>query len=742
MAVVEKTIVANSKKGYHKFTLTLSVDTAQDQDPSLNTSLVGYEVTLSPIENTGVHDWDYPDTDPFVCTYMINGVSTNCTLRSYDGVSTISLASGTTTVQHFVDGSKTISFSLKGSDYSGFDLIGSFNVSGSFKLPKMDRYSTFTIPSSVHYIGSRLSFAFENVDINFTRRLKYTIGTESNIINESSGQAYANGLSWLVPIAISEKDIYHDEIPCTITLTTIALNGSDEITIGEQTETIILTVPAGEPTTDGQIFDRNGYAYESKVGVYVKNMSRLCYNLYNLSGQYGAKIKNVDIILRKNNAEGEIITQESFSFPRSCVLNWTCNWVGTVYTKSVITDTRNRVSVYSSSAVVVEDYFAPKFTYSIGRYSEQEGITKDDGGNYSKVDYDASNYSFTGSNTAAVRIGYAESGSSEWINLTGNDESEGWSTVLTGSTPTFEADRNKTYDIRVEVKDKIQTVSDTSTLSTAITLMDWSENAISMGKTLSETKALEVGWGKIVIDDINGDNNNDSEVRFKRRSFNYQSSLWAPKQNDPGLCFCFKADEDKNWTYSCLATKTGFYPWHQGVENLGSSSKKWQTIYGNSIYGSTINGNTITGTTITGDTVNGNTIKENGTPLINKYAPIVSTVLNNGSLDWNNGSTVASGSWVTVGSYKFPVGRHLIITRVEFAGNASGNRQMMWTSSDTSTSAWTQQSYSTCAGHNGWTNLQSVFYANITTSESKYLRVVQSSGSALETYVYVQIIAI
>ena len=275
---------------------------------------------------------------------------------------------------------------------------------------------------------------------------------------------------------------------------------------------------------------------------------------------------------------------------------------------------------------------------------------------------------------------------------------------------------------------------------------------------------MEVGWGKIVIDNINSDQDHDynTELRFRRRDYDYQSSIWAPKQNDPGLAFCFFKTGDQSWTYSTLVNKTGFYPWHQGVENLGSSSKKWQAIYGNSIYGSTINGNTITGTTITGDavngttitggTVNGTTIKENGTLLINKYAPVVTQVESANHLDWTNGNTVASGTWTSLGSYRFPAGKFLVLTRVEVAGNASGNRQVMWTLTaptngnpptwSQTPSAWTQQSYEGCAGGTGWTNMQSVFYVAPTATTIPYLAFYQNSGTALRTYVYVQIIAI
>jgi hypothetical protein len=139
----------------------------------------------------------------------------------------------------------------------------------------------------------------------------------------------------------------------------------------------------------------------------------------------------------------------------------------------------------------------------------------------------------------------------------------------------------------------------------------------------------------------------------------------------------------------------------------------------------------------------GGDIYEGGTALEAKYAPKLSVLANESTLGWTGGTTVATGGdWKTLGSYTFQPGQYIIFTRLRVNGNTNGTRRMMWSNSTSSIDAWRENAYEVVRGCAGWTNLQCVFFAATSTSETKYLRFYQDSGSALAAYVSVQIIKI
>ena len=122
-------ISANGSKGHHKFTLTV---TETSTSVSNNTSTISYSFKLSPI--TKRYDWDWK-TRTISYTIKINGASYTGTIPKYDGSSTVTLKSGTQTVSHNADGTKTIEFSFDVRDEIGETYTsGNASASGSMDL--------------------------------------------------------------------------------------------------------------------------------------------------------------------------------------------------------------------------------------------------------------------------------------------------------------------------------------------------------------------------------------------------------------------------------------------------------------------------------------------------------------------------------------------------------------------------------------------------------------------------------
>ena len=138
-------ISANGSNGHHKFTLTVTENSTSTAN---NTSTVSFSFAISPIQTT----WNWEQWGANITyTVTINGTKYTGSIASYDGYSTVTLKSGSLTVGHNTDGSKSISYSFSVSDTSGQSYTcGNASGSGSMALTNIPRYlsiNTFDITS-------------------------------------------------------------------------------------------------------------------------------------------------------------------------------------------------------------------------------------------------------------------------------------------------------------------------------------------------------------------------------------------------------------------------------------------------------------------------------------------------------------------------------------------------------------------------------------------------------------------
>lgn len=138
-------ISANGSNGHHKFTLTVTENSTSTAN---NTSTVSFSFAISPIQTS----WNWEQWGANITyTVTVNGTKYTGSIANYDGYSTVTLKSGSMTVGHNTDGSKSISYSFSVSDTSGQSYTcGNASGSGSMALTKIPRYlsiSTFDITS-------------------------------------------------------------------------------------------------------------------------------------------------------------------------------------------------------------------------------------------------------------------------------------------------------------------------------------------------------------------------------------------------------------------------------------------------------------------------------------------------------------------------------------------------------------------------------------------------------------------
>lgn len=138
-------ITANGSNGHHKFTLTVTENSTSSTN---NTSSVSFSFVIAPIQTS----WNWEQWGANITyTVTVNGTQYTGSIANYDGYSSVTLKSGSLTVGHNTDGSKSISYSFSVSDTSGQSYTcGNASGSDSMALTNIPRYlsiNTFDITS-------------------------------------------------------------------------------------------------------------------------------------------------------------------------------------------------------------------------------------------------------------------------------------------------------------------------------------------------------------------------------------------------------------------------------------------------------------------------------------------------------------------------------------------------------------------------------------------------------------------
>ena len=158
MALQTKSIVGDGAKGHHRFTLTVTEDST---NVASNSSSISWKFVLSPIVNGW--DWKYQNTVPVTYTITINGVTYTGNIMEYDypdGKATVTVRSGSATVLHNTDGSKTLNFSFSVSSLDVRVLPGNASASGSMALTHIVQSATITSAPSTFALGSSVTISY------------------------------------------------------------------------------------------------------------------------------------------------------------------------------------------------------------------------------------------------------------------------------------------------------------------------------------------------------------------------------------------------------------------------------------------------------------------------------------------------------------------------------------------------------------------------------------------------------
>ena len=434
------------------------------QNIANNTTTISYTLSIyrsSNISSSASKDY----------SITINGVKVASGTTTIGGSGTKNIKTGTTTITHTADGSKSfsLSFSLEiGITWSGSS-IGTITGSGTGTLDTIPRATTPTLSTSSIDMGSSITISTPRASSSFTHTLTYSFGSASGTIASSVGTSQ----SWTVPLTLANQVPNATSGTCTITCKTY--NGST--LIGTKTVTFTAKVPSSvvPSISSVSVADTNS-AYATQFGALVQGKSKAKFTI-TAAGSYSSTISSYKTVIESKTYTG--------ASPTTAVLSGSGNITATI----TVTDSRGRTATTTKTVSVVA-YSAPKITsFSVIR-SNADGTTNNEGTNATvKVAFSIS--SVNNKNASSYIIDYKLVSATTWTTLKSGTGYSFNQNVISGAV--FNVD--STYDVRLTVTDyfgKAQAIVD---LSTAFTLMDFNANgkAMAIGKVSEKTEGVEFG---------------------------------------------------------------------------------------------------------------------------------------------------------------------------------------------------------------------------------------------------------
>lgn len=396
---------------------------------------------------------------------VINGVTVYNSEPRIELRNTTTVASGTATIAHNSDGTKSFSLSCEAGIYT---YAVSATASGTHTLNTIPRASTVSATNA--NMGSASTITITRASSSFTHTLTYTFGTATGTIvskttNTSVSWTPVLTLANQIPNAVSGK--------CTITCTTY--NGSTAV--GPKTCTMTLTVPSSvKPTITSLTASRVDGTVPSTWAIYVQSKSKAKLTINGAAGAYGSTISSYSI------------TGGGYSSTASSFTTGFLNTSGTITFTASVTDSRGRVSANATVTISVVAYSAPSFSKYISQRCNSAG-TASDSGTYVKSTVNFSYASCSSKNTITTATYYRKTTETSWTNAS--------KTFTSGTAFTFgggNISAESSYEVKFKLTDVFTSIEVTDTLSTASVVMDFKSGGlgVAVGKVAETDQCFEV----------------------------------------------------------------------------------------------------------------------------------------------------------------------------------------------------------------------------------------------------------
>ena len=311
-----------------------------------NTSTVNWRMTVS---RTGAY-YTHNQQGDSTLSLNLDGRNVHYSYPTWEtSGEEYTLASGSSTISHNADGTKTLPISCTFNPNNG--LHGTITVSASLSLTTIPRSSSVSVSPGV--IGSSVTININRQSSSFKHTVRYSWAGKSGTIATNVDTS----TTWTIPLDFAS------DIPNSASGTgTIYVDTySGPTKTGTQSTTLTASVPANvKPTFTGvSLSDLNGAAQNliPNGNTFIQVISNIKVAFNGAVGSYGSSITGY---------YAEIVGKNQSTSSNGGSLG-IMNYHGTIKIRASVSDSRGRWSDAREVSVTVLEYFAPALRFSIAR---------------------------------------------------------------------------------------------------------------------------------------------------------------------------------------------------------------------------------------------------------------------------------------------------------------------------------------------------------------------------------------
>ena len=316
------------------------------QSITANTSTVNWRMTVS---RTGAY-YTHNHQGDSTLSLNLDGSNVHYSYPTWEtSGEEYTLASGSSTISHNADGTKTLPVSCTFNPNNG--LHGTITVSASLSLTTIPRSSSVSVSAGV--IGSAVTININRQSSSFKHTVRYSWAGKSGTIATNVDTS----TTWTLPLDFA-NDI-PNSASGTGTIFVDTYSGSTKT--GTQSTTLTASVPANvKPTFTGiSLSDLNGAAQNliPNGNTFIQVISNIKVAFNGAVGSYGSSITGY---------YAEIVGKNQSTSSNGGSLG-IMNYHGTIKIRASVSDSRGRWSDTREVSVTVLEYFAPALSFSIAR---------------------------------------------------------------------------------------------------------------------------------------------------------------------------------------------------------------------------------------------------------------------------------------------------------------------------------------------------------------------------------------
>ena len=316
------------------------------QSITANTSTVNWRMTVS---RTGAY-YTHNHQGDSTLSLNLDGSNVHYSYPNWEtSGEEYTLASGSSTISHNADGTKTLPISCTFNPNNG--LHGTITVSASLSLTTIPRSSSVSVSAGV--IGSAVTININRQSSSFKHTVRYAWAGKSGTIATNVDTS----TTWTIPLDFA-NDI-PNSASGTGTIYVDTYSGSTKT--GTQSTTLTASVPANvKPTFAGvSLSDLNSAAQNliPNPETFIQVISNIKVAFNGAVGSYGSSITGY---------YAEIIGKNQSTSSNGGSLG-IMNYHGTIKIRTSVSDSRGRWSDTKEVSVTVLEYFAPALSFSIAR---------------------------------------------------------------------------------------------------------------------------------------------------------------------------------------------------------------------------------------------------------------------------------------------------------------------------------------------------------------------------------------